>query len=427
MILEKSVELLQDFARQKNNPAFIEFVNNLALFINKYKRTYDVNDFDTFVKVISQNIDKNDENAKDMAISSIYFAKEISDNGNIDYEKFFNVFNDRKLMRDEYTDIEEQKQDTNQALKSSLKNFEQGAANRYELSIIIKAYNQYLQQLIVENTLDQNTRDIIQKTQEFVENGVYKKFNDKELNSFAKDIMEYYKNTLKIINNQQDSMWRPADLEQRAGRAIRQNNISVEEDKENSSGNVYENTNNKEQLIENVENELKELENLTQEKNEKKVEIARLEQLKNDEEFFNPNDFKKEIEKEFQKANVQSMLDFIRDKEQINFPFAKKDTLDNIGFKKSFFKELKSLPPQEIQKLIDEVRAKNQALRTEIADLDNKKASLMKDLQSELIDNYKLSEFKEVNESQHEQKFVKDNNKDILSNKNMKNKNRKQG
>lgn len=398
MILEKSVELLQDFAGQKNNPAFIEFVNNLALFINKYKRTYDVNDFDTFVKVISQNIDKNDENAKDMAISSIYFAKEISDNGNIDYEKFFNVFNDRKLMRDEYTDIEEQKQDTNQALKSSLKNFEQGAANRYELSIIIKAYNQYLQQLIVENTLDQNTRDIIQKTQEFVENGVYKKFNDKELNSFAKDIMEYYKNTLKIISNQQDS-----------------------------SSNVYENTNNKEQLIENVENELKELENLTQEKNEKKVEIARLEQLKNDEEFFNPNDFKKEIEKEFQKANVQSMLDFIRDKEQINFPFAKKDTLDNIGFKKSFFKELKSLPPQEIQKLIDEVRAKNQALRTEIADLDNKKASLMKDLQSELIDNYKLSEFKEVNESQHEQKFVKDNNKDILSNKNMKNKNRKQG
>ena len=398
MILEKSVELLQDFARQKNNPAFIEFANNLALFINKYKRTYDMNDFDTFVKVISQNIDKNDENAKDMAISSIYFAKEISDNGNIDYEKFFNVFNDRKLMRDEYTDIEEQKQDTNQALKSSLKNFEQGVANRYELSIIIKAYSQYLQQLIVENTLDQNTRDIIQKTQEFVENGVYKKFNDKELNSFAKDIMEYYKNTLKIISNQQDS-----------------------------SGNVYENTNNKEQLIENVENELKELENLTQEKNEKKVEIARLEQLKNDEEFFNPNDFKKEIEKEFQKANVQSMLDFIRDKEQINFPFAKKDTLDNIGFKKSFFKELKSLPPQEIQKLIDEVRAKNQALRTEIADLDNKKASLMKDLQSELIDNYKLSEFKEVNESQHEQKFVKDNNKDILSNKNMKNKNRKQG
>lgn len=398
MILEKSVELLQDFARQKNNPAFIEFVNNLALFINKYKRTYDMNDFDTFVKVISQNIDKNDENAKDMAISSIYFAKEISDNGNIDYEKFFNVFNDRKLMRDEYTDIEEQKQDTNQALKSSLKNFEQGAANRYELSIIIKAYNQYLQQLIVENTLDQNTRDIIQKTQEFVENGVYKKFNDKELNSFAKDIMEYYKNTLKIISNQQDS-----------------------------SSNVYENTNNKEQLIENVENELKELENLTQEKNEKKVEIARLEQLKNDEEFFNPNDFKKEIEKEFQKANVQSMLDFIRDKEQINFPFAKKDTLDNIRFKKSFFKELKSLPPQEIQKLIDEVRAKNQALRAEIADLDNKKASLMKDLQSELIDNYKLSEFKEINESQHEQKFVKDNNKDILSNKNMKNKNRKQG
>ena len=312
-------------------------------------------------------------------------------------------------------------------MKSSLKNFKQGVANRYELSIIIKAYSQYLQQLIVENTLDQNTRDIIQKTQEFVENGVYKKFNDKELNSFAKDIMEYYKNTLKIISNQQDSMWRPADLEQRAGRAIRQNNISVEEDKENSSGNVYENTNNKEQLIENVENELKELENLTQEKNEKKVEIARLEQLKNDEEFFNPNDFKKEIEKEFQKANVQSMLDFIRDKEQINFPFAKKDTLDNIGFKKSFFKELKSLPPQEIQKLIDEVRAKNQALRTEIADLDNKKASLMKDLQSELIDNYKLSEFKEVNESQHEQKFVKDNNKDILSNKNMKNKNRKQG
>lgn len=398
MILEKSVELLQDFARQKNNPAFIEFANNLALFINKYKRTYDMNDFDTFVKVISQNIDKNDENAKDIAISSIYFAKEISDNGNIDYEKFFNVFNDRKLVRDEYTDIEEQKQDTNQALKSSLKNFEQGVANRYELSIIIKAYSQYLQQLIVENTLDQNTRDIIQKTQEFVENGVYKKFNDKELNSFAKDIMEYYKNTLKIISNQQDS-----------------------------SSNVYENTNNKEQLIENVENELKELENLTQEKNEKKVEIARLEQLKNDEEFFNPNDFKKEIEKEFQKANVQSMLDFIRDKEQINFPFAKKDTLDNIGFKKSFFKELKSLPPQEIQKLIDEVRAKNQALRTEIADLDNKKASLMKDLQSELIDNYKLSEFKEINESQHEQKFVKDNNKDILSNKNMKNKNRKQG
>ena len=398
MILEKSVELLQDFARQKNNPAFIEFANNLALFINKYKRTYDMNDFDTFVKVISQNIDKNDENAKDIAISSIYFAKEISDNGNIDYEKFFNVFNNRKLVRDEYTDIEEQKQDTNQALKSSLKNFEQGVANRYELSIIIKAYSQYLQQLIVENTLDQNTRDIIQKTQEFVENGVYKKFNDKELNSFAKDIMEYYKNTLKIISNQQDS-----------------------------SSNVYENTNNKEQLIENVENELKELENLTQEKNEKKVEIARLEQFKNDEEFFNPNDFKKEIEKEFQKANVQSMLYFIRDKEQINFPFAKKDTLDNIGFKKRFFKELKSLPPQEIQKLIDEVRAKNQALRAEIADLDNKKASLMKDLQSELIDNYKLSEFKEINESQHEQKFVKDNNKDILSNKNMKNKNRKQG
>ena len=64
------------------------------------------------------------------------------------------------------------------------------------------------------------------------------------------------------------------------------------------------------------------------------------------------------------------MLSFIKDKENTQFPFSKEETLNNKFFMLDFNKQLKRMSVQEIQKLIDNIKAKNEALRKEIEEID---------------------------------------------------------
>ena len=99
------------------------------------------------------------------------------------------------------------------------------------------------------------------------------------------------------------------------------------------------------------------------------------------------------------------MLSFIKDKENTQFPFSKEETLNNKFFMLDFNKQLKRMSVQEIQKLIDNIKAKNEALRKEIEEIDEQKINLMKELKGELIDNQKLSTLNEINQKDAEQRL----------------------
>ena len=88
--------------------------------------------------------------------------------------------------------------------------------------------------------------------------------------------------------------------------------------------------------------------------------------------------------------SVSEMLSFIKDKENTQFPFSKEETLNNKFFMLDFNKQLKRMSVQEIQKLIDNIKAKNEALRKEIEEIDEQKINLMKELKGELIDQQKI-------------------------------------
>lgn len=286
MLIEKGIELLKEFAHNKENEEFREFANHLHLFAQKHKTEYNINNFETFVSLIDKQTDRNDEARLKMAFSSIYIAQECVENGFVDYEKFYESF-------------------------------------------ISKQTNKKVAEMVVEN---------------------------RNLQGYS-------------VQNQED-----------------QEEIESEQPEE---------------LIRELESSL----SLSQQVDEEKLEISKLKALKSVDEFYNPQD-KTSINKIEQNVSVEMMLAFIKDKEQLYFPFSKEATLDNKNFRENLFKSLKNQSPQELQKLIDELRAKNEALRNEILELSGNKANLMKELQTELVDNYKLSAFHKVNETKQQQSFT---------------------
>ncbi|CAM3313716.1 hypothetical protein [Helicobacter labetoulli] len=130
-------------------------------------------------------------------------------------------------------------------------------------------------------------------------------------------------------------------------------------------------------------------------------DIERIKALKSDTEFVPPF-LNKEISADEKRiASVQAMFHFIRDKEQIEFPFKREDTIDNRTFKIDFFEELK--------KLVNEVKLKNQALRAEIAEMKEEKYKLMQELGASIGENNKLTEIKNIHENNQQNLFVESN------------------
>lgn len=91
-------------------------------------------------------------------------------------------------------------------------------------------------------------------------------------------------------------------------------------------------------------------------------------------------------------VSPQDMIHYIKDENSIMFPFYKKDTLENPTFLSAFYSHLNTKSNQELEALIAQVRAKNEALRKELKELQQNKENLQDTLQSELQENANLSE-----------------------------------
>lgn len=96
-------------------------------------------------------------------------------------------------------------------------------------------------------------------------------------------------------------------------------------------------------------------------------------------------------------VSPQDMIHYIKDENSIMFPFYKKDTLENPTFLSAFYSHLNTKSNQELEALIAQVRAKNEALRKELKELQQNKENLQNTLQSELKENANLSEELEQN------------------------------
>lgn len=89
----------------------------------------------------------------------------------------------------------------------------------------------------------------------------------------------------------------------------------------------------------------------------------------------------------------QDMINYIKDEKSIIFPFRKQDTLENPAFLSAFYAHLDTKSNQELESLIAQVRAKNEALRAELKELqEQNKENLQETLQKEIQENSNLSQ-----------------------------------
>ncbi len=87
------------------------------------------------------------------------------------------------------------------------------------------------------------------------------------------------------------------------------------------------------------------------------------------------------------------MISYIKDEKSIMFPFRKQDTLENSTFLSAFYTHLNAKSNQELESLIAQVRAKNEALRAELKGLqEQNRENLQELLQKGIQDNANLSQ-----------------------------------
>lgn len=92
-------------------------------------------------------------------------------------------------------------------------------------------------------------------------------------------------------------------------------------------------------------------------------------------------------------VSPQDMISYIKDEKNIMFPFRKQDTLENPAFLSAFYAHLDTKSNQELESLIAQVRAKNEALRAELKGLqEQNKTNTQEILQKELQKNANLSQ-----------------------------------
>lgn len=184
---------------------------------------------------------------------------------------------------------------------------------------------------------------------------------------------------------------------------FREYKIDIASMQENIDAEILESNTDKDTISNELLESLQDLATLSEDSQSKKQEIKKLQEVKEDNDFYIPKDEK--ITNSIHSPSVSEMLSFIKDKENTQFPFSKEETLNNKFFMLDFNKQLKRMSVQEIQKLIDNIKAKNEALRKEIEKLDEQKINLMKELKGELIDNQKLSTLNEINQKDAEQRL----------------------
>ncbi|WP_416861209.1 hypothetical protein [Helicobacter ganmani] len=92
-------------------------------------------------------------------------------------------------------------------------------------------------------------------------------------------------------------------------------------------------------------------------------------------------------------VSPQDMISYIKDEKSIMFPFRKQDTLESPAFLSAFYAHLNTKSNQELESLIAQVRAKNEALRAELKRLqEQNRENSQESLQKEIQDNANLSQ-----------------------------------
>ncbi|EAH8338379.1 hypothetical protein EU792_08805, partial [Campylobacter upsaliensis] len=131
--------------------------------------------------------------------------------------------------------------------------------------------------------------------------------------------------------------------------------------------------------------------------------------------FITPSD--DEFKEENENIKPSELIAFIKDENQISYPFNREDTLKNASFMRDFRKELNALGTKELEEMVNAMRAKNEALRKELETLKNKKEDLLKQLQGEMVANSNLSLAKDeldINQTQNTDEELKVDTQDEL-------------
>ncbi len=388
--MERAIKNLETLAENKKDPIFNEFVAHFKMFIEKAKKSsnFNLNDSKDFQEALktyfNQSHNKNRED--NYATSIAYFSAEFFQKGNVDYDKFFENFTKNEFFMKE----NEREKQKNEEMQKLINKFYNKEINSQELDILAEHFFEKLKnfkKIGLENNLISDEKEYLNRIE-------LKRMDFKNYSEEEKDKAIYQ---LDILHNYLVSEY----IEKRNQKQSKSDKNEIINVKTNDIEEQNENMNS---LIKNLEESHSDtaiLHNLSK-------DIERIKALKSDTDFAPPISQEVSVD-EKRIASVQAMFHFIRDKEQIEFPFKREDTLDNRFFKIDFFEELRKLPSQELKKLVNEVKLKNQALRAEIADMKEEKYKLMQELGASIGENSRLTDIKNIQKNNQQNLFIESN------------------
>lgn len=158
-------------------------------------------------------------------------------------------------------------------------------------------------------------------------------------------------------------------------------------------------------------------ENFSLEKEELEHQVSSYETALLNDDFITPSD--DEFKEENENIKPSELIAFIKDENQISYPFNREDTLKNASFMRDFRKELNALGTKELEEMVNAMRAKNEALKKELEALKSKKEDLLRQLQGEMVANSNLSLAKDeldINQTQNADEELKVDTQDELKN-----------
>ncbi|WP_376843617.1 hypothetical protein [Campylobacter coli] len=102
---------------------------------------------------------------------------------------------------------------------------------------------------------------------------------------------------------------------------------------------------------------------------------------------------------DFKTYNAQDLINFINNKEQIEYPFPKEKTLEDKNFIQDFRKKLKNFDTKTLKEMIEEVKRKNEILKEEIKKISEEKEKIIKEIEAQTELNQNLSALKNADEN----------------------------
>ncbi|ECK2550123.1 hypothetical protein FQW77_08590 [Campylobacter jejuni] len=170
----------------------------------------------------------------------------------------------------------------------------------------------------------------------------------------------------------------------------------------------FENFNEeKNEYIQMLEQELEANKNLYEDIDNTKQSIQDLQEVRQN---FLDNNLENKEKKE---VKTEEMVNFIKDKNQIYFPFDRSQTIDNLKFMRNFKKDCFGMSIEELKKMITCMQKKNEKLKEELGLLKEEKENLLKILDKEMIINSSLSLYPNKNKQKENSFNMKDTLKNI--------------